>query len=29
VSRGAAGLSKQFTWDAIACRHLEVYGKLL
>jgi len=29
LSQGAVGLSKQFTWDAIACRHLEVYGKLL
>ena len=29
LAQGAAGLSKQFTWDAIARRHLEVYGKLL
>jgi glycosyltransferase involved in cell wall biosynthesis len=28
LSQGAAGLSKQFTWDAIAHRHLEMYGKL-
>ena len=29
LAQGAVGLSKQFTWDAIARRHLEVYGKLL
>jgi glycosyltransferase involved in cell wall biosynthesis len=29
LSQGAAGLSKQFTWDAIARRHLEVSSKLL
>jgi glycosyltransferase involved in cell wall biosynthesis len=28
LAQGAAGLSQQFTWDAIARRHLEVYGKL-
>ena len=29
LAQGAIQLSKQFTWDAIARRHLEVYGKLL
>jgi glycosyltransferase involved in cell wall biosynthesis len=29
LAQAAAGLSKQFTWDAIGRRHLEVYGKLL
>jgi glycosyltransferase involved in cell wall biosynthesis len=28
LSRGATTLSKQFTWGAIARRHLEVYGDL-
>ena len=29
LAQGALQLSKQFTWDAIARRHLEVYGRLL
>ena len=29
LAQAAEGLSKQFTWDAIARRHLDVYGKLL
>ena len=29
LAQGAIRLSKQFTWDAIARRHLEVYGRLL
>ena len=29
LAQGAIQLSKQFTWDAIARRHLEVYGRLL
>jgi glycosyltransferase involved in cell wall biosynthesis len=29
LSQAAAGLSKQFTWVAIARRHLEVYGELV
>jgi len=28
LAQGEAGLSQQFTWDAIARRHLEVYGRL-
>jgi polysaccharide biosynthesis protein PslF len=28
LAQAAEGLSKQFTWDAIARRHLEAYGKL-
>ena len=27
LARAAEGLSKQFTWDAIARRHLDMYGK--
>ncbi len=29
LAEAAAGLSKQFEWDAIARRHLEVYGELV
>jgi polysaccharide biosynthesis protein PslF len=29
LAQGAIQLSKHFTWDAIARRHLEVYGRLL
>jgi len=29
LAQGAIRLSKQFTWDAIARRHFEVYGRLL